>query len=488
MRPTLPALLLVAGLAVPAPLLAQSAPPAKPRQPAEPAQTHEDTAAFHFLMGRRYESLGRIDDAIAAHRKALALEPESAELRAELAGLYARQDRAREALEMAESAVAKDPDNREANRILGSIYAALSGGRQPLRPGDNPAEYAARAIAALERARQPDSFDIGLELTLGRLYVQTGEHARAVPLLQRVVDEQPGYVDGAILLAAAQEGAGRADDAIATLEGALKRNPRFYRGQLRIAEIYERQRQWASAAEALARAQAINPSAPLETRRAAALINGGRPEEARELLEGTLTGGEPDARQAVHLYLLAEAQRALKDLPAAEATAKRLLEASPQDARGLHVLSLILQDKGDVQGAERVLRDLIARDPLDANALNSLGYMFAERGERLDEAVELLQRAVKIEPDNPSYLDSLGWAYFQQGRLDLADEPLTKAAAELKDSSVVQDHLGDLRFRQQRHADAAAAWERALAGDGQDIDRARLEQKIREARSRLEKR
>ena len=87
------------------------------------------------------------------------------------------------------------------------------------------------------------------------------------------------------------------------------------------------------------------------------------------------------------LYLLAESQRVLKDLDAAQATAEKLLAANPDDARGLHVLSLIQQDKGDMKGAERTLRDLIARDPLDANALNSLGYMFAERGERLDEAV-----------------------------------------------------------------------------------------------------
>jgi Flp pilus assembly protein TadD len=178
----------------------------------------------------------------------------------------------------------------------------------------------------------------------------------------------------------------------------------------------------------------------------------------------------------------------MKDLPAAEATAQKLLEANPADVRGLHVLSLIQQDKGDAKAAERTLRDIVARDPLDANALNSLGYMLADRRERLDEAVELLQRALKIEPSNPSYLDSLGWAYFQQGRLELADAPLTEAAAKLTDSSVVQEHLGDLRFKQQRYDDAASAWEKALAGDGRDIDRNKIQQKIRDARSRLEQR
>jgi Flp pilus assembly protein TadD len=150
----------------------------------------------------------------------------------------------------------------------------------------------------------------------------------------------------------------------------------------------------------------------------------------------------------------------------------------------MYVLAQILEAKGDAAGAEASLRELLARDPQDATALNYLGYMFAERGARLDEAVDLVQRALKIEPDNPSFLDSLGWAYFQQGRLELADRPLTDAAARLPSSSVVQDHLGDLRFKQGRYADAAAAWERSLAGDGESIDRTAIEKKLRDAKGR----
>jgi tetratricopeptide (TPR) repeat protein len=220
-------------------------------------------------------------------------------------------------------------------------------------------------------------------------------------------------------------------------------------------------------------------------RRALALLSAGRAPESRDLLQATIGSGRAEARDPVLLYLLAESQRQAKDLDAALATAQKLIADSPDDVRGLHVLSLVLQDTGDVKGAEKALRDLIARDPLDANALNSLGYMLAERGERLDEAVALVQRALAIEPGNPSYLDSLGWAYFQQGRIDLADPPLTEAADKLKTSSVVQDHLGDLRFKQRRFADAAAAWERALGGDGQSIDRSKIQSKIREARGRM---
>jgi len=126
----------------------------------------------------------------------------------------------------------------------------------------------------------------------------------------------------------------------------------------------------------------------------------------------------------------------------------------------------------------------MADDPLNASALNSLSYMLADRGLRLPEAVGLAQRAVKIEPANPSYLDTLGWALFKQGKAEEADAPLAKAAAVLTANSVIQDHHGDLLAHRGRHAEAIAAWERALAGDGEVIDRAAIEKKIKAARAR----
>ena len=465
-------------------LLVSTVAPARAAQSGQ-SPAERDSASYQFLLARHLESIGRVDEAIKAYERAIALDSGSAELRAELAGLYARQDNALEAVANAEAALARDPANQEANRILGTVYAAYAERRLAMRKGEDPATYPARAIAALEKARG-DGFDIGLDLVLGRLYLQTGAFDKAVPVLARVVERQPALVDAAILLATAQQGAGQSAQAVETLERALRENPESFRAQMRLAEVYEQDEQWNEAANALARAQELNPRAPMVARRrAVALLSAGRAAESRDLLLATITSGRADSKDPILLYLLAESQRVTKDLDAAKATAEKLIAADPEDVRGLHVLSLILQDKGDVKGAEKTLRDLIARDPLDANALNSLGYMFAERGERLDEAITLVQRALKIEPGNPSYLDSLGWAYFQQGQIDLADPALTEAADKLKDSSVVQDHLGDLRFKQRRFADAAAAWERALVGDGQSIDRAKIEGKIREARGRM---
>ena len=133
------------------------------------------------------------------------------------------------------------------------------------------------------------------------------------------------------------------------------------------------------------------------------------------------------------------------------------------------------------------IRRVLARDPQNAPALNYLGYMLAERGERLDESVIVVTQALQIEPENGSYLDSLGWAYFKAQKLDLAEEHLRRAAGQLQGNSVIQDHYGDVLFKLGRYDDAIGAWTRALAGDGDSIDRGDIDKKIKAAKQKLNK-
>lgn len=557
----------------------------------EESATQEPGATYYFLLGRYLEGSGKIDEAIEAFRKAIALEPSSAEPRAELAGLYARQDKGAEALAAAEEALRVDPRNQEANRILGSVLAALAAQRQALRPGDDVAAYPKRAMAALEIARGDGSGDLSIDLSLARLYLQAARPADAVPLLRRIVLEQPSYPEGSILLAEAQEAAGAPDAAAETLTNLLDDQPQLFRGQVQLAELYEHQRRWGQAADAWGKVQALNTrNTEVGARRATALVNAGRSAEARDVLTAALKLAPNDVRMS---FMLAQAQRDAGDLDAAEATARALRAAHPDDVRATYLLGQMLAARGRhqdvvdllkpeierqkaakakgpriamllgseglalqqlrrydeavavfkeaigqapdepirhvllIQGysaagrhkealeaaetarvrfpqettvlyqlgaaldragrrpdAERMFRDVIARDPLDAGALNYLGYMLAEQATSLDEAVTLIQRALAIEPGNPSFLDSLGWTYLQQGKLDLADLPLTTAAGKLPKNSVIQDHLGDLRHKQNRRAEAMAAWQKALDGDGDSLDRGKVQKKIDAARKR----
>ena len=127
----------------------------------------------------------------------------------------------------------------------------------------------------------------------------------------------------------------------------------------------------------------------------------------------------------------------------------------------------------------------MAAEPANARVLNHLGYLLATRGDQLDEAVSLVQRALKTSPDQPEYLDSLGWAYFKRGDLNDALKYLSAAAAKLPEHSEIQDHLGDVHLQRGALQEAIAAWTKALAGNGQGIEKAAIERKLQDARRKL---
>src|SRR5262245_29285084 len=128
---------------------------------------------YYFVLGRHLESTRRFDEAVAAFKRAIELDPTSADLWAELAAFYARRDDAMAAVENAEKALKLDPENSEANFILGTVYAAFGERRLPIKQGDDPSTYPAKALAAFEKGRG-DGPDTGLDLMMGRLYLQTG--------------------------------------------------------------------------------------------------------------------------------------------------------------------------------------------------------------------------------------------------------------------------------------------------------------------------
>jgi predicted Zn-dependent protease len=236
-------------------------------------------------------------------------------------------------------------------------------------------------------------------------------------------------------------------------------------------------------AEAVARAALTrDPDQPRMVRlRAQALHKGGKTAEANKLLEDGVAK-QPGSRE----YLVG-----LADLYAEQkrtADALRLLEQARKTFGDDQALTMrmanVYEGGGKIDEAEKELRRLMAEDPLNADAMNSLSYMLADHGLRLAEAVDLAQRAVKMEPGNPAYLDTLGWALFKQGKTEEAAVPMAKAAAALTGNSVIQDHHGDVLAKRGRPAEAVAAWQRALAGDGDLIDRAAIEKKIKAAKAR----
>lgn len=636
---------------------------AQPVTPSQAAATRPANASamYEFMLARRAESVDDFAAAEAAFRRALALDPKAADLHAELAAFYARQNRANDAVTAAEQAIALDADSEEGHRILGLVNAAWADGIVEGPAGGSEAAWRDAAITHLQRVQALPAMatDMGLQLTLARQLLAAERVAAAVPLLEKLVSQSGPASEPASMLAEALRSLGDFERATTVLEQAAAANPRFL---IALGDIYERQSKFEEAAEAfdrgakamrtpgrelrlrrvnallgiadgkgaeravtalteylaatpadaaanylLARAHlqrrdaaaavtaaeralAIEPrhlptlallaahyrerydfaaivalltplgqdevtattQSPADTARLLAELGGARqqlgdaagaaaafekararlPESAplaTALAEAYLQAGRPDdairvaqeARGAAAGDLGLIRVEALAGIRAGRAaaaisSAETAVGARRQQVPGAFVLADIYQDArrhadaigvltplaaaqpdddmvafrlaaayetaDRVPDAERTFRAILARDPLHANALNYLGYMLANRGLKLAEALTLVDRALVVEPGNPAYLDSRGWALFKLGRAGDAEAPLRQAATALGGSSVIQFHFAEVLAALGKRSEAAVRLAQALKGDGVDIDRAAVERRLAEVR------
>jgi tetratricopeptide (TPR) repeat protein len=130
----------------------------------------------------------------------------------------------------------------------------------------------------------------------------------------------------------------------------------------------------------------------------------------------------------------------------------------------------------DIEQAVKHFRHALELEPDFAEALNYLGYMWAERGENLNEARTMIERALKQEPKNAAFLDSMAWVLYKQNKP--ADAlPYMKKAIELnKDpDATLQDHLGDIFAAMKRMDEAREAWQKSLKLEPKDEIRKKIE-------------
>ena len=443
-------------------------------------QTTPD-AYFEFLLALHLESSGDTQAAVAQLEKAVAADPRSAEVRAELAALHLRRDARDDAERVAKESLALDDANSEAHRVLGDLYAAKADEIGRAQPAQG-AEYVRLAIAHLERViENPIALsDPTLQFRLGLLYTTTGQIPKAVQSLSRVVSSNPGSAQVRLALAQAYVAGRDLDHAIATLEELVDDEPRLIAS--RLGQLQEQAGRPKEAADSYTKALAVAPtSRELKVRRIAALV------AAQDFSRAADFAGQAQAQHPDDLrfpQFRAHALLQMGDAPRAIGVLEPVARANPNDAATQLALADLYGKSGRTNEAERTVRQLVTLEPGNADALNYLGYLLADRGQQLDEAIRLVRRALDIEPNNPNYLDSLGWAYFRRGEYEQAERNVALAAQGLPRNSTIQDHMGDILAKRGRWQDAIAAWTRALQGAGDDASRTAIEKKITDARGR----
>ncbi len=444
-------------------------------------QAAPENPALYATLADLYGRERRYDDAAKAYEEALRISSRSFDLRVRYASMLMNTGGVDNVLK-ARGAL------REAIQIRGTDERALYllSTAERLTHELDAAESVARKLMA-QNARNPRGYYALAEVLEQRQQYQAVIDALAPAVSQFRSGQNASFALGLLLphLGFSYQQLGRFDQAISTFEEAQKLAPEdgTIAGFLIQANLSARR--YGPAIEIARAARAAHPKelrfARLESQ---ALRDSGKVDEGLAILEDLARSDADDAD--AHLALA----RAYADANRSPQAVRTLQEAQtrfPADPTPSFELGAMLEKQKKYADAESAFKQALQRDPQHAPSLNYLGYMLAERGERLTESVTYIKKALEIEPNNGSYLDSLGWAYFKDGQLELAEEHLKKAASQLATNSVIQDHYGDVLFKMGRLQDAIDAWTRALSGDVDDVDRDSVDRKIRSARQKLPK-
>ena len=184
-----------------------------------------------------------------------------------------------------------------------------------------------------------------------------------------------------------------------------------------------------------------------------------QPEKAKALFDRLLKETPDNIELLLYAGSFLERQEQYEQ---AEALYLRGIEIEPQNVDLLFRLGVVYDKTGRKEAVIKQMKDIIEIAPDDANALNYLGYTYAEMGVKLDEARQLIEKALQIEPDNGYITDSLGWVYYQQGEYEKAIALLIRAVELSPDDSILLEHLGDAYRRNGDTEKALDAYRRSL--------------------------
>ncbi|MEL6373507.1 MAG: tetratricopeptide repeat protein, partial [Pseudomonadota bacterium] len=129
--------------------------------------------------------------------------------------------------------------------------------------------------------------------------------------------------------------------------------------------------------------------------------------------------------------------------------------------------------------AERDLQRALKLSPNQASVLNYLGYSWIDQGLNLRKGMALIEKAVRLKPNDGFITDSLGWAHYKLGNFPEAVRHLERAVELRPEDPVLNDHLGDAYWKVGRRDEARAQWREVLTLSPTDEDRAKVRRKLR---------
>ena len=371
---------------------------------------HQQLPEAHFVLAQAALAAGDNDRATQELQSALQLRPDWEQAAIAHASLQARQN-AGQAIEAMQQFITRKPDSRDARQALAQFLVTEK--RYP----------EAREQYTILLQASPDEPAILYPAAV--LALQTGDRENGRLQLEKLL--RTNFPDKSTLHFFLGQIALEDKDTETALTHfqQVTAGERFIAARARAASLLGEQGKTDSAIELLRNTRGVTPAEQSQLAQAEAqlLRDTGQPHEAYQALE-------------------------------------RALKSQPDNPELLYDAALSAERIQQYDTMERHLRTLLDKHPAHPHALNALGYSLAERNIRLDEAEQLLQKAITLAPEDPFILDSVGWLQYRQGKLEQALKTLQQAY-QLKADAEIAAHLGEVLWKMQRHDEARKIWQEA---------------------------
>jgi len=402
-----------------------------------------------------------------------------------LDSLLARQKDKQAALELVKSLAAPYPDLAEAHFAIAQAAANASRYDEALNEIKTAAKLkpgwelaALFQFQLLERGTKTDSVAFlrdflkqypdakEVRLIYARQLVSLNQYAAARDEFRQLQKEVPGNPEISMAIGLLSLQMNDLDSAESEFKSVLKTDyADAGAAQIYLGQVAELRKQYDQAAKWY---QSVAPGPhyiAAQIRYAGLLAKQGKKAEARAYLRNLKVDGEADKI----LLIEAEAQlmREAKDYNGVYALLSRALATRPDSPTLLYDHAMAAERVNKLDVLEKDLRHLIQIKPDYAQAYNALGYTLADRTNRLAEAVQLLDHALKLAPNDAFILDSMGWAQYRQGNLDKALDYLQRAFAQRKDPEIAA-HLGEVLWVKGNRDEARKLWQTALDSNPQN--------------------
>ena len=353
-----------------------------------------DAYAGYFFLGRISVIGGDRKAARAYFEKTLDLEPDLLESRFELGALYEADKQYKKAVVVYDDILKQDSGNVQASMALGQVYQ-----RQGLK------KKAQQIFTDLGRKSMADQTIIRI---LVRDYIDVRKFEAAYTILNGMQKGASGNSDLNYLAGVALDGMEKKKAAIEQLKQVTPDSRFFQNATVHAALLYQEMEQIQAAIDFLLETIEKDPQNP----------------------EFYLYLGS--FYEQVEAY--EKAEKALKDG----------LDLDPKNSRLYFRLGVVYDKWGKKDDSIAAMRQVIQIEPANANALNYLGYTYADMGVNLDEAEQLIRKALEHKPGDGYITDSLAWVYYKRGQYEKALPLLEQAASLVPDDPIVKEHLGDV--------------------------------------------